>query len=157
MWMSCSFHMKDVLHTTSVIRDFTSKCLLYVSRLPVMCMSRTQHWISFLSKNASENLFNHEAQASSEDQVAPECSLSFFTEQRDKSAAYWLMREHACWGISCQWPRGGRCSTVSTLYPASLCLQPTHTPCNSPITQWRMSRCCEILFLKMYLFEFIVM
>lgn len=54
-------------------------------------------------------------------------------------------REHTCCGeLPMSW--GGRCSTVSP-FPQPLPLPPARS-CNSPITQWRMSRCCEILFLK---------
>lgn len=109
----------DILHRTSVIRDFTLKRRLRVSHLSNMCMSRTN--AEFLYPNPWDHFIN-EAQASSEDQ------------------------DYACWGKPpMTW--GGRCSTASPL--PSLPVSPTHArPCNSPITQWRMSRCCEILFLK---------
>lgn len=144
-------HTMDILHLTSVIRDFTFyKCLLYVSHLSNMCMSRTD--TEFLYRNASPRIrlttrpfLTDEARDSSEDQVDTECSLSFLQSRREPTV-HQFMREYACWGklpMTC----GGRCSTVSPL--PSLPVSPTHArPCNSPITQWRMSRCCEILFLK---------
>lgn len=111
----------DILHT-SVIRDFyieaSTICLTPFKYVHV----KNQHQISLSKSMWSWDHFISEAQASSEDQ------------------------DYACWGkLPMTW--GGRCSTVSPL--PSLPVSPTHArPCNSPITQWRMSRCCEILFLK---------
>lgn len=47
--------------------------------------------------------------------------------------------------VSSHWPeRSSAASPTHTQPPRPLQLM--HAPCNSPMTQWRMSRCCEILF-----------
>lgn len=138
-------------HQWSGTLHFTLKCLLYVSHLSNMCMPRTDTEFLYLNASPRTNL-NHGTFFYKRGPPKPVQRISWI----QSAVWHFYKAEEACWG---KLPTTlGRKVQYSEPLTPSLPVSPTHArPCNSPITQWRMSRCCEILFLKMYLFEFIVM